>query len=49
MKGYESKVTVDGADPDRAGALIADWLAFQQHYLSTLVPGDMVTVVKGKR
>jgi hypothetical protein len=48
-KGYESRVTVDGAEPQRAGELIAEWLNFQQHYLGSLVPGDTVTVVKGKR
>jgi hypothetical protein len=47
-KGYESKVTIDGANPERAGELISEWLAFQQHYLGTLVPGDTLTVIKGK-
>jgi hypothetical protein len=45
-KGYESKVTVDGANPKRAGEMIAEWLEFQQRYLHCLKPGETVRASK---
>ena len=43
-KGYESRVTVDGRDAERAGQQIAEWLDLQHRYLHALKPGETVTV-----